>query len=116
MVAVVVVIGAIAAGGAAFTASSNVPATVAGFGTGVVSNGANVSSVSYTYSSDGTSITNAALVFDSDVTADVVKAGFNGTTLTACTTAGTGATAVWNCPFTQPTGTATSFNVLVSSN
>ncbi|MGZ4350212.1 MAG: hypothetical protein ACXVYV_04595 [Gaiellales bacterium] len=118
MVAVVVLIGAIAAGGAAFTASSTVPATVAGYGTGVVSNGADVSSVNYTYSADGTTITNADLVFTSDVTADVVKAGFNsGTALTACTvSSGTGASAVWSCPFSQTTSAATSFNVLVSSN
>ncbi len=118
MVAVVVLIGAIAAGGAAFTASSTVPATVAGYGTGVISNGANVSSVNYTYGTDGSTITEADLVFDADVTGDHVSAGYNlGGGLTPCSVkSGSGATAVWQCVVTESTSAATALNVLVSSN
>jgi hypothetical protein len=118
MVAVVVLIGAIAAGGAAFTASNTIPATTAGYGSSTIS-GATADSLDYTYSADGTSITQEDLVLHGDLTADVVKAGFNGGSLTACTVAsavdGSGNTPV-TCTISQGTAGATAFNVLVSSN
>lgn len=116
MVAVLVVIGAIAAGGAAFTASNTVPDTVAGFGTSHIT-GATAQSLNYQYSSDGTSITEEDLVFTGDITADVVKAGFNTDGLTACTVGAlTGGNTPVTCTVSQATDAATSFNVLVSSN
>src|ERR1700760_2788280 len=101
MVAVVVLIGAIAAGGAAFTASNSIPDTVAGFGTSHIS-GANAQSLNYIYSSDGTTITEEDLVFTGDIHTDVVKAGFNGNGLTDCTVGTvTGGNTPYTCTISQ---------------
>ncbi|MGZ4313801.1 MAG: hypothetical protein ACXVR1_17025, partial [Solirubrobacteraceae bacterium] len=40
----------------------------------------------------------------------------NGGNAPGTVSSGTGASAVWSCPFSQTTSAATSFNVLVSSN
>lgn len=118
MVAVVVLIGAIATGGAAFTASNTIPDTVAGYGTSHIT-GATADTLNYVISSDGTTITEADLVFHGDVSADTVTAGFNADNLTSCTVGsfdgGTpGSTPVTCSGFTQPTSGANSFNVLVT--
>src|SRR5947209_10692667 len=84
MVAVVVLIGAIAAGGAAFTASNTIPPSVAGYGTSTIT-GATANSVSYALSSDGTTITDATIVFSGNHSADTVTAGFGTDNLTTCT-------------------------------
>src|SRR4051812_9527031 len=55
IVLAVAVIGALAAGGAAFTASNVVPDSVAGYGTGTV-NGADVTKIEHTLGTDGTTI------------------------------------------------------------
>jgi hypothetical protein len=118
MVAVVVLIGAIAAGGAAFTAGNTIPNTTAGYGTSTIS-GATADSLDYTYSADGTTITQEDLVLHGDLTADVVKAGFNGGALTACTVSPTvngGGNTPVTCAISQGTAGANAFNVLVSSN
>jgi hypothetical protein len=118
MVAVVVVIGAIAAGGAAFTANNVVPPTTAGYGSASIS-GATINSLHYLYSADGTSITEEDLVLNGDVTADVVKAGFNGGSLSACTVSSTldgSSNTPVTCTISQGTNLATAFDVLVSSN
>lgn len=117
MVAVVVLIGAIAAGGAAFTASNTIPDTVAGYGTSHIT-GATANSLNYVISSDGTTISEADLVFQGDVSADTVTAGFNADNLQSCTVgshdSGTDTTPVQCTGFSQPTSGATSFNVLVT--
>src|SRR4029079_11614436 len=84
IIGAIVVIAAIAAGGAAFTASNTVPDTVAGYGTSNIT-GATATSLTYTLSADGTQISSAALVCDGDVTGDNVKAGFGSDALTTCT-------------------------------
>jgi hypothetical protein len=115
MVAVVVLIGAIAAGGAAFTASNTIPDTVAGYGTSHIT-GADAHSLNYVISSDGTTISEADLSFIGDVSADTVTAGFNADNLQSCTVGSFsgGFTPVTCASFTQPTTGATSFNVLVT--
>ena len=119
MVAVVVLIGAIAAGGAAFTASNTIPDTVAGYGTSHIT-GATANSLHYVISSDGTTITEADLVFQGDVRTDTITAGFNADNLQSCTPAGSldgsGNTPATCSGFTQATTSATSFNVLVAKD
>ena len=66
MVAVVVVIGAIAAGGAAFTASNTVSDSVAGYGTSNIT-GATATDVHYTLSADGTDINTVLITFTGDL-------------------------------------------------
>ena len=95
-IASVAVIGAVAAGGAAFTASNAVPSSVAGYGTASVTGGT-VTSLTYGLSTDGSLIDTATIVFDGDLTADTVSIGFNDTTTqpdtgngTALQTCGTG--------------------------
>lgn len=113
----VVLIGAIAAGGAAFTASNTIPDTVAGYGTSHIT-GATATKLNYVISSDGTTITEADLVFQGDVSADTITAGFNADNLTGCTPGtydGVNDVTPASCSgFTQPTSGANSFNVLVT--
>ena len=83
MVAVVVVIGAIAAGGAAFTASNTVPNTTAGYGTSTIT-GATATDIAYGLNATGTQITSATITFTGDLSNDTVKAGFETSNLTTC--------------------------------
>jgi hypothetical protein len=114
-----VVIAAIAAGGAAFTASNTVPNTVAGYGTSNIT-GATVTAMHYTLNGDGTQITTADLTFQGDQTGNVVKAGFGSDSLTTCTVGAydsTGDTTPATCGgYTQSTATSATFNVAVTNS
>ena len=81
--AAVAVIGAVAAGGAAFTAGNTVPTTTAGFGSATVSGGT-VLSLNYTLSSDGTTINTATIVFQGNTSTDTAAIGFNNGAQTTC--------------------------------
>jgi hypothetical protein len=113
-----VVVGALAAGGAAFTASNTIPNTVMGFGTSNIT-GATATSLTYTRSAGGNTITAATLVFTGDIHTRTVEAGFNTNALVACT-AGTydsvagDTTVVCTMGTPEPTAGATTFNVAVS--
>ncbi|HSS57826.1 MAG TPA: hypothetical protein VLK59_07440, partial [Solirubrobacteraceae bacterium] len=75
IVLAVAVIGAIAAGGVAFTAANTVPDSVAGYKTTTVS-GATVTKVAYTLNSTGDTINDVILTFSTpDVTNLDVKIG-----------------------------------------
>jgi hypothetical protein len=103
--------------GSASTASNTVAASTAGYGTSTIS-GANATSLTYTLSADGTTITGADLVFTGDLTGKVVKAGFGTADLTTCTV-GTYAspnTPVTCAGFTQLTSAASVFNVAVTGS
>jgi hypothetical protein len=75
IVLAVAVIAAVAAGGAAFTASNTVPVSVAGYGQNSVS-GADATEIHHTLSADGTHIVSTALTLTGDQTDTIVKAGF----------------------------------------
>jgi hypothetical protein len=113
IVLAVAVIGAIAAGGVAFTAANTLPATTtAGYKTMTVS-GAVVSAINYTMSADGTDITAVKLTFTSpDITGKQVKVSFNGGNTSDCTiTSGT----VADCTgLTQDAELATDIAVVVA--
>lgn len=113
----IAVIGAVAAGGTAFTAANTVPASVAGYGTSTVS-GATATALNYTLSADGKQITDAALKFTGNQTGRTVKAGFGTDALTGCTVGAydsvADATPVTCTGYTQSTATSASFNVAVS--
>jgi hypothetical protein len=116
IVAGLVVVGALAAGGAAFTASNTIPDTTMGFGTSHIT-GAVATSLTYTRTPDGSAITAATLVFTGDISTNTVQAGFNANALDTCAggTFAAGATTVV-CTLTtaEPTAGATTFNVAVS--
>jgi hypothetical protein len=119
IVAAIAVIGALAAGGAAFTASNTVPGSIAGYGTSTIS-GATATSIHYVLNAAGDQITGVNLVFSDDLTANgtgTVKAGFNGGAATDCTvgsyTAGTG-TSVTCTGFSQSTSGSTDLDVTVA--
>jgi hypothetical protein len=110
------VVGAIAAGGAAFTAGNTIPDTTMGFGTSHIT-GATATSLTYTRSGDGSTIISATLVFTGDLSANTVEAGFNANDLDTCATGvfATGSTTVVCTMSTpEPTAGATTFNVAVS--
>jgi hypothetical protein len=111
-----VVIGALAAGGAAFTASNTIPDTVMGFGTSNIT-GASATSLTYTRSADGSTITAATLVFTGDIHTNTVEAGFNANALDTCAAGSFAAgstTVVCTLSTPEPTAGATTFNVAVS--
>ena len=116
IIAGVAVVGALAAGGAAFTASNTIPDTTMGFGTSHIT-GATATSLTYTRSADGSHITAATLVFTGDITANTVEAGFNANALETCAAGslvGGNTTVVCTFGTPEPTDGATTFNVAVS--
>ena len=118
MVAVVVVIGAIAAGGAAFTASNTIQASTAGYGTSNIT-GATATDVHYTLNADGTEITTALITFTGDLHADTVQAGFGTDALTTCSAPvydGTTSSTTTCSGYTQNTASSAAFNVAVTNN
>jgi hypothetical protein len=83
IVAAIAVIGAVAAGGAAFTASNTVPSSVAGYGSASVTGGT-VTSLTYGLSTDGSDIDTATVVWTGDTSADSTVIGFNGDATQDC--------------------------------
>jgi hypothetical protein len=130
IVLALVVIGVVAAGGAAFTAANTVPTSVAGYGQNTVT-GATVSSVHHNLSVDGIYIESTDMVLTGDHTSEIVKAGFGkvgpvvNEDLTTCTNGVlTGGNTPVHCDWTtQLAGgnghlnddTATTFSVAVTS-
>jgi hypothetical protein len=111
-----IVIGALVAGGAAFTASNTIPDTVMGFGTSNIT-GATATSLTYTRTADGSAITAATLVFTGDIHSNTVQAGFNANALDTCAAgsfASGSTTVVCTLTTPEPTAGATTFNVAVS--
>jgi hypothetical protein len=111
-----VVVGGLAAGGAAYTASNTIPDTVMGFGTSNIT-GATATSLTYTRTADGSAITAATLVFTGDISTRTVEAGFNANALDTCaagTFAAGSTTVVCTMGTPEPTAGATTFNVAVS--
>jgi hypothetical protein len=113
--------GALAAGalavavGSASTASSTIADSVAGYGSSTIS-GASATSLVYTLSGDGTTITGATLTFTGNVTGRTVQAGFGTDNLTPCnpgTLDGTDTTVTCS-GFTQNTAASSTFKVAVS--
>ena len=118
MVAVLVVIGAIAAGGAAFTASNTVPDTTAGYGTSHIT-GATATDIKYTLSADGTDINSVLITFTGDLSNDTVQAGFESSSLTTCSAPvydGTTSSTTTCSGYTEPTTSSSTFNVAVTNN
>jgi hypothetical protein len=116
IVLALVVIGVVAAGGAAFTAANTVDPSVAGYGTAIVT-GATATSVKHTLSPDGTHIVSTHIVFSADQTGNDVVAGFGTTavpeaTLVPCVVTTTDAECTYATPW--DTATATHFNVAVT--
>jgi hypothetical protein len=123
LVAAVLAICALAAGGAAFTASVSglTTPTVAGYGTADV-HGATVTDIHYKLNTDSTQIIEVDLIFSDDLRPSAghytVSAGFdnNGAPQTCAIgsyTAGTG-TSVTCQGFSEPTDTSAKLNVAVS--
>lgn len=103
----------------AFTASVNTTGVTetAGYGEVTVS-GATLQSLDFTLNSVGDTITEAALVFDLDLTGKTVKINFDGTTAKSCTV-GTYNTTNTETPVTcsalnQSTSTAGTVGISVS--
>lgn len=117
IIAAVAVIGALAAGGAAFTAANTIPDSVAGYGTSNIS-GATATALKFTLSADGTTIASAALTFDGDVHSQTIKAGFGTDALTTCVVGAydsvTDSTPATCSGYTQNTAASATFNVAVT--
>jgi hypothetical protein len=104
IVLAVAVIGAIAAGGVAFTAANTVPASVAGYGTNVVS-GTTVTAVHHTLTTNGQEIVSTEMTLSGDQTTNTVKAGFDVTGADNVTCVPTGAGWQNGTPGDPTTGT-----------
>lgn len=85
----VALVGAVAAGGAAFTESNTLPsANVAGYGTVTVT-GVTATSVTYTLNAVGDTITAVNLTLTGDTTGDTIAFAFNAENTVACSDGGT---------------------------
>ena len=125
IVLALVVIGVVAAGGAAFTAANTVPTHAVGYGQAVVT-GAVASQIDHTLSTDGMQVEQTVMTLTGNLADDpVVTAGFggDGVDLQSCTTTpATGTfgdpdrTTVATCVYspTYLTSTALRFNVSVT--
>jgi hypothetical protein len=125
IVLALVVIGVVAAGGAAFTAANTFPSHAVGYGQAVVT-GAVASEIDHTLSADGMHIDQTVMTLTGNLAdAPTVTAGFgaNGVALQACVaTAATGTfgdpdrTTVATCAYSPSylTSTALRFNVSVT--
>ena len=125
IVLALVVIGVVAAGGAAFTAANTVPSHAVGYGQTVVT-GAVASAIDHTLSADGMHVDQTVMTLTGNLAdAPVVTAGFgaDGVALQACTaTAATGnfgdvnRTTVATCAYSPAylTSTEVRFNVSVT--
>jgi hypothetical protein len=126
IVLALVVIGVVAAGGAAFTAANTFPSHAVGYGSAVIT-GAVANNISHTLSADGTHITSTDMDLTGNLAdAPIVTAGFGAApiALQSCTvTLVTGVfgsparTAHAACTYTAPgyvTATETQFNVAVT--
>jgi hypothetical protein len=105
IIAAVAVICALAAGGAAFTASNTLPGTdVAGYGSVTVS-GATVSSIHNNLDGTGANITSVDLVFSASQAGLTVQSMFGDeSALDSCTDSDPGTDTHWNCAVTHGTG------------
>jgi len=121
LVAGVILAGALAAGGAAYTNSTTQPASqVLGYGTTTVS-GATVSSIAYNLSADGSNVDTVTLALAGDTTASAVSIAFNSGASTSCGTGtydGTSST-TYTCSngganFSEPTSGLTATHVIVN--
>jgi hypothetical protein len=122
IIAAVAVIGALAAGGAAFTASNTLPTTdVAGAGSVTVT-GATVSSI-HNVIDNNANVTAVDLVFSASQAGMQVQGGFSDETqLDNCTDSDPGTDTNWTCTVSHGSGTggiepvsgATSYKVVVA--
>jgi hypothetical protein len=125
-----VLIGVLAAGGAAFTAANSLPPTTAGYGTSTIT-GATADKIVYHLSADGTQINSVTVDLHTASAGDLtsgytVQAGFETNSLTGCTvdaTYGTngydstaGNTQFTCSGYTETTSTSSSFNVAVTNS
>ena len=113
-----VLVGALAAGGAAFTASNTVADSTAGYGTSHIT-GATATDIKYTLSADGTEINSALITFTGDLSNDTVKAGFESNSLTTCSTPvydGSANSTTTCSGYTESTASSSTFNVAVTNN
>lgn len=125
IIAAVAVVCALAAGGAAFTASIDTtgdPSNVAAYAA-ITVNGATLNDATYTFSSNGSQITAVTLAFQGNLTGDEVEAGFEDSLpITDCGTVSSGEVSggvtTVDCTLNsaETTTDATSLNVLVHNN
>jgi hypothetical protein len=115
IVLAVAVIGAIAAGGVAFTEANVVPDSVAGYDNTTIT-GATATAVNYTLDSTGENITDVVVTFSTDITGKHVRIAFNGGALGSdCTIAGAVGSQTATCSgLTQDTVAATALAVTVN--
>jgi hypothetical protein len=101
----VALIGALAAGGAAFTASNTFStADVAGYGTQAVS-GATIADQVNNLNAMGTEITSVDLTFTASQANMTVQGGFSDeTALDSCTDSNPGTDTQWHCAITNGSG------------
>jgi hypothetical protein len=115
IVLAVAVIGAIAAGGVAFTEANVVPDSVAGYDNTTIT-GATATAVNYTLDGTGENITDVVVTFSTDITGKHVRIAFNGGTLSPdCTIAGAVGSQTATCSgLNQDTVAATALAVTVN--
>jgi hypothetical protein len=113
---------AVATGQFAFTNSTSLPATTAGYGSTEISGG-HVTAMHYNLNPSGTLIQSATMLFEGDVSGKAIRAGFDGNALTPCPSGVfDGTSTLVNCGqtvqspdgYNQSTEQARTFHVLVT--
>lgn len=106
--------GAVAAGGTAFTAGNLMPADeqVKGYGSQTIS-GVTASSITYNTNVPGDTITSVTMVLDGDTTSKTIQIAFNDAAPATCSDAGTWdevtEDSTYTCTVSQSVGSATEF-------
>jgi hypothetical protein len=107
-------VGIVAAGGSAFTASNSLPATTVtrGYGSQTIS-GVTAESVTYGMNTAEDTITSVGLVLTGDTTAKTIQVAFNDAAPATCSGTGTYASVsddtTYSCTVSQSVGTAVKF-------
>jgi hypothetical protein len=108
----VAIVGIVAAGGSAFTASNALPASsvTKGYGSQTIS-GVTAESVTYNTNTAGDTITSVGLVLTSDTSARTIQIAFNDAAPATCSGTGTFAvdSTTYSCTVSQSVATATKF-------
>jgi hypothetical protein len=111
----VAVVGAIAAGGSAFTASNTLPAAsvTQGYGSQTIT-GVTAQTVTYDLDSEKANITGVELTLDGDTTGQTIQIAFSGAAPATCSDSGTFDTDHTNyvCLVNEPVTAATKFALI----
>jgi hypothetical protein len=113
----VALVGALAAGGSAFTASNSLPASTVtrGYGSQTIT-GVEATSVTYATNTAGDTITSVGLVLTGDTTTKTIQIAFDDAAPATCSDVGSylSPSTTYSCTVSQAVSTATKFALVAN--